>query len=67
MFTPVFLLSDVALAAVLVPVAVMVLTALVLTVVCARHWKNRSVLGALEGINHSSVGFLLRDVYVLPV
>lgn len=36
-----FLLSDVALAAVLVPVLVMVLTALVLIVVCARHWKNR--------------------------
>lgn len=35
------LLSDVALAAVLVPVLVMVLTALVLIVVCARHWKNR--------------------------
>lgn len=36
-----FVLSDVALAAVLVPVLVMVLTALVLIVVCARHWKNR--------------------------
>lgn len=36
-----FLLSGVALAAVLVPVLVMVLTALVLIVVCARHWKNR--------------------------
>ncbi|TNN04384.1 hypothetical protein fugu_001413 [Takifugu bimaculatus] len=33
--------KDVALAAVLVPVLVMVLTALVLIVVCARHWKNR--------------------------
>uniref|UniRef100_H3CB22 Discoidin, CUB and LCCL domain containing 2 n=1 Tax=Tetraodon nigroviridis TaxID=99883 RepID=H3CB22_TETNG len=33
--------KDVALATVLVPVAVTVVTALVLTVVCARHWKNR--------------------------
>uniref|UniRef100_A0A665V7N5 Discoidin, CUB and LCCL domain containing 2 n=1 Tax=Echeneis naucrates TaxID=173247 RepID=A0A665V7N5_ECHNA len=33
--------KDVALAAVLVPVLVMVLTALVLTVVCAWHWRNR--------------------------
>lgn len=41
MFTLAFLPSDVALATVLVPVAVTVVTALVLTVVCARHWKNR--------------------------
>uniref|UniRef100_A0A8K9WTF3 Discoidin, CUB and LCCL domain containing 2 n=1 Tax=Oncorhynchus mykiss TaxID=8022 RepID=A0A8K9WTF3_ONCMY len=34
-------LVDVALAAVLVPVLVMVLTALVLTMVCAWHWRNR--------------------------
>lgn len=40
-FTLVFVLLDVALAAVLVPVAAMVLTALILIVVCARHWKNR--------------------------
>ncbi|XP_022596139.1 discoidin, CUB and LCCL domain-containing protein 2 [Seriola dumerili] len=33
--------KDVALAAVLVPVLVMVLTALILTVVCAWHWRNR--------------------------
>uniref|UniRef100_A0A8C8EUK4 Discoidin, CUB and LCCL domain containing 2 n=1 Tax=Oncorhynchus tshawytscha TaxID=74940 RepID=A0A8C8EUK4_ONCTS len=33
--------NDVALAAVLVPVLVMVLTALVLTMVCAWHWRNR--------------------------
>ncbi|XP_056145520.1 discoidin, CUB and LCCL domain-containing protein 2 [Lampris incognitus] len=33
--------KDVALAAVLVPVLVMVLTALLLTVVCAWHWRNR--------------------------
>ncbi|XP_018558161.1 discoidin, CUB and LCCL domain-containing protein 2 isoform X2 [Lates calcarifer] len=33
--------KGVALAAVLVPVLVMVLTALILTVVCALHWKNR--------------------------
>ncbi|XP_062391336.1 LOW QUALITY PROTEIN: discoidin, CUB and LCCL domain-containing protein 2 [Sardina pilchardus] len=32
---------DVALAAVLVPVLVMLLTALLLTVVCSWHWKNR--------------------------
>nr|XP_020465153.1 discoidin, CUB and LCCL domain-containing protein 2 [Monopterus albus] len=32
---------DVALAAVLVPVWVMVLTALILTVVCTWHWRNR--------------------------
>lgn len=44
-FTLVFVLSDVALAAVLVPVSVMVLTALILIVVCARHWKNRYALG----------------------
>lgn len=37
----VFLLSDVVLSAVLVPVLVMALTALILIVVCARHWKNR--------------------------
>uniref|UniRef100_A0A671V2I1 Discoidin, CUB and LCCL domain containing 2 n=1 Tax=Sparus aurata TaxID=8175 RepID=A0A671V2I1_SPAAU len=37
----VFLLLDVALAAVLVPVLVMVLTGLILTVVCAWHWRNR--------------------------
>lgn len=40
------LLSDVALAAVLVPVLVMVLTALILIVVCARHWKNRYAAAA---------------------
>ncbi|XP_071398755.1 discoidin, CUB and LCCL domain-containing protein 2 isoform X2 [Centroberyx affinis] len=33
--------KDVALAAVLVPVLVMALTALILTVVCAWHWRNR--------------------------
>ncbi|CAL8387849.1 unnamed protein product [Gadus morhua 'NCC'] len=33
--------KDVALIAVLVPVLVMALTALILTVVCAWHWKNR--------------------------
>uniref|UniRef100_A0A8C5GH25 Discoidin, CUB and LCCL domain containing 2 n=1 Tax=Gouania willdenowi TaxID=441366 RepID=A0A8C5GH25_GOUWI len=33
--------KDVALAAVLVPVLVMVLTALILSVVCAWHWRNR--------------------------
>ncbi|XP_028250051.1 discoidin, CUB and LCCL domain-containing protein 2 [Parambassis ranga] len=33
--------KDAALAAVLVPVLVMVLTALILTVVCACHWRNR--------------------------
>ncbi|KAM8856445.1 discoidin, CUB and LCCL domain-containing protein 2 [Spinachia spinachia] len=33
--------KDVALAAVLVPVLVMVLTALILIVVCALHWRNR--------------------------
>ncbi|XP_047457896.1 discoidin, CUB and LCCL domain-containing protein 2 isoform X2 [Mugil cephalus] len=33
--------KDVALAAVLVPVLVMVLTAFILTVVCAWHWRNR--------------------------
>ncbi|XP_055727619.1 discoidin, CUB and LCCL domain-containing protein 2-like isoform X2 [Salvelinus fontinalis] len=33
--------QDVALAAVLVPVLVMVLTALILTMVCAWHWRNR--------------------------
>ncbi|XP_055727620.1 discoidin, CUB and LCCL domain-containing protein 2-like isoform X3 [Salvelinus fontinalis] len=33
--------NDVALAAVLVPVLVMVLTALILTMVCAWHWRNR--------------------------
>lgn len=33
--------KDVALAAVLVPVFFMVLTALILTVVCTRHWRNR--------------------------
>ncbi|XP_040005265.1 discoidin, CUB and LCCL domain-containing protein 2 isoform X2 [Xiphias gladius] len=33
--------KDVALAAVLVPVLAMVLTALILTVVCAWHWRNR--------------------------
>ncbi|XP_069563154.1 discoidin, CUB and LCCL domain-containing protein 2 isoform X1 [Brachyistius frenatus] len=33
--------KDVALAAVLVPVLVMVLTALIVTVVCAWHWRNR--------------------------
>ncbi|XP_051814451.1 discoidin, CUB and LCCL domain-containing protein 2 isoform X2 [Acanthochromis polyacanthus] len=35
--------TDVALAAVLVPVLVMVLTALILIVVCARHWRNSSL------------------------
>uniref|UniRef100_A0A667Z3D5 Discoidin, CUB and LCCL domain containing 2 n=1 Tax=Myripristis murdjan TaxID=586833 RepID=A0A667Z3D5_9TELE len=33
--------KDVALAAVLVPVSVMVLTALILTVVCTWHWRSR--------------------------
>eukprot|EP00063_Salmo_salar_P045277 XP_014020112.1 PREDICTED: discoidin, CUB and LCCL domain-containing protein 2-like isoform X2 [Salmo salar] len=33
--------NDVSLAAVLVPVLVMVLTALILTMVCAWHWRNR--------------------------
>ncbi|CAB1347315.1 unnamed protein product [Coregonus sp. 'balchen'] len=33
--------NDVALAAVLVPVLVMVLTSLILTMVCAWHWRNR--------------------------
>ncbi|MED6285794.1 hypothetical protein CHARACLAT_032793 [Characodon lateralis] len=32
---------DVVLTAVLVPVAVMVLTALILTVACACHWRNK--------------------------
>lgn len=36
-----FLPSDVALAAVLVPVLVMILTALILIVVCTRHCKSR--------------------------
>lgn len=36
-----FLPSDVALAAVLVPVVVMILTALILIVVCTRHCKSR--------------------------
>ena len=36
--------ADVALAAVLVPSVVMVLTALSLTVVCTCHWRNRSEL-----------------------
>lgn len=55
-FTLLFLLSDVALAAVLVPVLVMVLTALILLVVCARHWKNRYELSNREGmeIRHAS-------------
>ena len=35
--------ADVALAAVLVPVLVMVLSTLILTVVCAWHWRSRSV------------------------
>uniref|UniRef100_A0A673WGI5 Discoidin, CUB and LCCL domain containing 2 n=1 Tax=Salmo trutta TaxID=8032 RepID=A0A673WGI5_SALTR len=34
-------INDVALATVLVPVLVMILTALILTMVCAWHWKNR--------------------------
>ncbi|XP_008299577.1 discoidin, CUB and LCCL domain-containing protein 2 [Stegastes partitus] len=34
--------KDVALAAVLVPVLVMVLTALILSVVCTWHWRNRN-------------------------
>lgn len=45
-----FSLSDVALEAVLVPVLVMVLTALVLIVVCARHWKNRYAVISKETI-----------------
>lgn len=41
MLTVDFLPSDVALAAVLVPVVVMILTALILIVVCTRHCKSR--------------------------
>lgn len=66
-FTLLFLLSDVALAAVLVPVLVMVLTALILLVVCARHWKNRYELGNREGTEISPTRFLLHDLCVLSV
>lgn len=66
-FTLLFVLSDVALAAVLVPVLVMVLTALILLVVCARHWKNRYDLGNREGIEISPTCFLLHDLCVLSV
>lgn len=54
------LLSDVALAAVLVPVLVMALTALILIVVCARHWKNRFAIINKEAILSvsSSVTFM---------
>lgn len=38
-----FMVSDVALAAVLVPVLVMALTTLLLILVCAWHWRSRSV------------------------
>ena len=38
-----FMVSDVALAAVLGPVLVMALTTLILILVCAWHWRNRSV------------------------
>lgn len=56
----VFLLSDVVLSAVLVPVLAMALTALILIVVCARHWKNRyAVLICI------SKSFLLRDIPIL--
>lgn len=67
-FTLLPLLSDVALAAVLVPVLVMVLTALILVVVCARHWKNRYALGT--GRNkypHSSEGSSAMTSYVLCI
>lgn len=38
-----FRVLDVALAAVLVPVLVMLLTTLILILVCAWHWRNRLV------------------------
>uniref|UniRef100_A0A3B3VE01 Discoidin, CUB and LCCL domain containing 2 n=1 Tax=Poecilia latipinna TaxID=48699 RepID=A0A3B3VE01_9TELE len=40
-FSVVFSLPDVVLMAVLVPVAVVVLTALILTVACVCHWRNK--------------------------
>lgn len=48
-----FWLSDVALATVLVPVLVMALTALILIVVCALHWRNRCVF--FESLRHFKV------------
>lgn len=53
------LLSDVVLAAVLVPVLVMVPTALILVVVCTLHWRNRCTFFSSPSVTNCAVDLLL--------
>lgn len=56
------LLLDVVLTAVLVPVSVMLMTAVILSVVCARHWRNKyeSFSSSITG----SLTFLYYDLFL---
>lgn len=58
-----------ALAAVLVPVLVMVLTALILIVVCAWHWRNRCVFSTITQIREKNPSdrFSLTLFFLCPV